>query len=84
MDDPAFDSDQPLTIVEGEIDKLAVETAGNPFVVSVPEVGVRVQHFSPNHMGPGERGESTCPNCSDGRKKKSAKCLQVIVDEDRR
>jgi hypothetical protein len=23
MDDPAFDGDQPLTIVEGEIDKLA-------------------------------------------------------------
>jgi twinkle protein len=38
MDDPAIVSgDQPLTIVEGEIDKLAVETAGNPFVVSVPE-----------------------------------------------
>jgi twinkle protein len=37
MDDPAFDGDQPLTIVEGEIDKLAIETAGNPFVVSVPE-----------------------------------------------
>jgi hypothetical protein len=30
MDDPAFDGDQPLTIVEGEIDKLALETAGNP------------------------------------------------------
>jgi Toprim domain len=37
MDDPAFSGDQPLTIVEGELDKLAVETAGNPFVVSVPE-----------------------------------------------
>jgi len=37
MDDPASDGDQPLTIVEGEIDKLAVETAGNPFVVSVPD-----------------------------------------------
>jgi Toprim domain len=37
MDDPAFDGDQPLTIVEGEIDKLSVESAGNPFVVSVPE-----------------------------------------------
>jgi twinkle protein len=44
MDDPAFlahpkdpENAQALTIVEGEIDKLAVETAGNPFVVSVPE-----------------------------------------------
>jgi hypothetical protein len=34
--DPAFDGDQPL-IVEGELDKLAVESAGNPFVVSVPD-----------------------------------------------
>jgi twinkle protein len=37
MDDPALANDTPLTIVEGEIDKLAVETAGNPFVVSVPD-----------------------------------------------
>jgi twinkle protein len=38
MDDPAIVSgEQPLTIVEGELDKLSVETAGNPFVVSVPE-----------------------------------------------
>jgi Toprim domain len=37
MDDPAFDGDQPLTIVEGEIDKLALETAGKPIVVSVPD-----------------------------------------------
>jgi twinkle protein len=37
MDDPALANDTPLTIVEGELDKLALETAGNPFVVSVPE-----------------------------------------------
>ena len=38
MDDPAVvNGDAPLVVVEGETDKLAVETCGNPFVVSVPE-----------------------------------------------
>jgi twinkle protein len=38
MDDPAITSgNSPLTIVEGELDQLAVETSGNPFVVSVPD-----------------------------------------------
>jgi twinkle protein len=38
MDDPAITSgNAPLTIVEGELDALSVETAGNPFVVSVPD-----------------------------------------------
>jgi twinkle protein len=38
MDDAAvLAGEQALVIVEGELDKLAVETAGHPFVVSVPE-----------------------------------------------
>jgi twinkle protein len=38
MDDPAVTSGEAqLVIVEGELDKLSVETAGHPFVVSVPE-----------------------------------------------
>jgi hypothetical protein len=38
FDDPAVTSGEArLVIVEGELDKLSVETAGHPFVVSVPE-----------------------------------------------
>ena len=37
LDDPALVGDHALVIVEGELDCLAVLTAGYPFVVSVPD-----------------------------------------------
>jgi len=37
LDDPLLQESTPLIIVEGEMDALAVATAGYPFVVSVPD-----------------------------------------------
>lgn len=57
IDDPALqDGRFPLTIVEGEMDLLALREAGNPFVVSVPdgappaiEKPVGDRDFDPQH-----------------------------------
>jgi twinkle protein len=55
LDDPALIAgDAPLVIVEGEIDKFSFETAGVPFVVSVPD-------GAPPPRRPGEAPEPVDP-----------------------